>query len=251
MRNVILIFCLFWVVGCNESLLQEEELSNNISDEISIVDSDEYRLTIQLGTAVPDFFLVVDIQDGETGMWSTEYYDMPANTWGVDIMCRKNDFLYIGLSPIEGYWWSGGYGYGEHDCLMNDVYGSPYLTILANGDPNHRVMLDFSEGELGEVKLSYSSMKKNYIGCTYYFKTNYNLPANVSPRIVYNSSLGSGTVPLIYVEDGLYRFDFVPSSSNYSSTMSIQVLPDLHNVESIDLKGLFMHEENFNVTIPF
>lgn len=33
--------------------------------------------------------------------------------------------------------------------------------------------------------------------------------------------------------------------------MSIQVLPDLDNVENINLKGLFMHEESFDVAIPF
>lgn len=42
-----------------------------------------------------------------------------------------------------------------------------------------------------------------------------------------------------------------PSNSNYSSYMDIQVLPDLYNPENIDLKGLFMHEESFTVTIPF
>ncbi len=251
MKNLIFVFCLFCLTGCNKTLFQDELLCSNADVETSTLGSEEYRLTIQFSSGVPNFFLVVDIQDGETGIWSTEYYDIPTNAWGVGIMCKKNDFLYIGFSPIEGYWWSGGYGYGEHDCLMNSVYGGPYLTILANGDPNHRVMLDFSKGELGEVKLSYSSVKKNYIGSTYYFKTNYNLPANITPKIIYSSKLGSGTIPLTYVEDGLYRFDFIPSNSNYSSYMDIQVLPDLYNPENIDLKGLFMHEESFTVAIPF
>ena len=71
MKNLIFVFCLFCLTGCNKTLFQDELLCSNADVETSTLGSEEYRLTIQFSSGVPNFFLVVDIQDGETGIWST------------------------------------------------------------------------------------------------------------------------------------------------------------------------------------